>query len=62
MNDELNHPGLDFVVPDITKACSMFFSWSASQPGGLRQGQGEHIPTTLGIRSAILVDASVKLK
>ena len=29
MNDELNHPGLDIIVPDITKACSMFFPWTA---------------------------------
>ena len=29
MNDELGHPGLDIIVPDITKACPMFFPWSA---------------------------------
>ena len=29
MNDELIRPGLDIVVPDITKACPMFFSWTA---------------------------------
>ena len=29
MNDELTAPGLDIIVPDITKACPMFFPWSA---------------------------------
>lgn len=29
MSDELDHPGLDIIVPDITKACLMFFPWSA---------------------------------
>ena len=29
MNDELIRPGLDIIVPDITKACPMFFSWTA---------------------------------
>jgi hypothetical protein len=29
MSDELDHPGLDIIVPDITKACPMFFPWSA---------------------------------
>ena len=27
MNEELNAPGLDVIVPDITKACPMFFPW-----------------------------------
>jgi hypothetical protein len=29
MNDELAAPGLDIIVPDITKACPMFFPWSS---------------------------------
>jgi hypothetical protein len=29
MNEELCHPGLDLIVPDITNACPMFFPWSA---------------------------------
>ena len=29
MNDELFRPGLDIIVPDITKPCPMFFSWTA---------------------------------
>ena len=29
MNEELSHPGLDILVPDITKACPMFFPWTA---------------------------------
>ena len=29
MNEEIGHPGLDILVPDITKACPMFFSWTA---------------------------------
>ena len=29
MNDEWRDPGLDFIAPDITKACPMFFPWSA---------------------------------
>jgi hypothetical protein len=29
MSDELSHPGLDIIVPDITKSCPMFFPWWA---------------------------------
>ena len=29
MNDELAAPTLDIIVPDITKACPMFFPWSS---------------------------------
>ena len=29
MSDELRHPGLDIIVPDITKSCPMFFPWWA---------------------------------
>ena len=29
MNNELAAPGLDIIVPDITKACPMFFPWSS---------------------------------
>jgi hypothetical protein len=29
MNEELGHPGLDLIVPDITKSCPMFFPWSS---------------------------------
>jgi hypothetical protein len=29
MNEELNAPGLDIIVPDISKACPMFFLWPA---------------------------------
>jgi hypothetical protein len=29
MNNELAAPGLDLIVPDITKACPMFFPWTA---------------------------------
>ena len=28
MSDELDHPGLDIIVPDINKACPMFFPWT----------------------------------
>ncbi len=28
MNEELSHPGLDVIVPDITKPCPMFFPWT----------------------------------
>jgi hypothetical protein len=28
MNDELTAPGLDIIVPDITKARPMFFPWT----------------------------------
>jgi hypothetical protein len=28
MNDELGPRGLDLIIPDITKACPMFFPWS----------------------------------
>ena len=29
MNDEVAVPGLDLIIPDITKPCPMFFAWSA---------------------------------
>jgi hypothetical protein len=29
MNEELGHPGLDIIVPDITKPCPMFFAWTS---------------------------------
>jgi hypothetical protein len=29
MNEELGHPGLDIIVPDITKPCPMFFPWTS---------------------------------
>jgi len=41
MNDEIGPRGLDLIVPDITKACPMFFPWStqsalsAGSSGGL---------------------------
>jgi hypothetical protein len=28
MNDEIAAPGLDLIVPDISKPCPMFFSWT----------------------------------
>lgn len=27
MNEEVSAPGLDLIVPDLTKACPMFFPW-----------------------------------
>ena len=41
MNDELGHPGLDIIVPDITKACPMFFPWSAESARRASAGSGE---------------------
>ena len=29
MNDEMAAPGLDLIIPDITKPCPMFFGWTA---------------------------------
>ena len=29
MNDEIAAPGLDLIIPDITKTCPMFFAWTA---------------------------------
>jgi hypothetical protein len=29
MNEELSHPGLDLIVPDISKPCPMFFPWTS---------------------------------
>ena len=40
MNDELIRPGLDIIVPDITKACPMFFSWTA-ESARKHQGSAE---------------------
>jgi len=28
MNEEPRHPGLDFIVPNISKPCPMFFPWT----------------------------------
>jgi hypothetical protein len=30
MNEELSAPGLDLLVPDISKPCPMFFPWSSA--------------------------------
>jgi len=30
MNEELSTPGLDLVVPDISKPCIMFFPWTSA--------------------------------
>ena len=40
MNEELSAPGLDLLVPDISKPCPMFFPWSSASirtasPGSL---------------------------
>ena len=39
MNDE-GHPGLDIIVPDITKACPMFFPWSTESARRATTGSG----------------------
>ena len=41
MNEEFGHPGLDIVVPDITKACPMFFPWSTESTRRDNTGSGE---------------------
>ncbi|WP_141702090.1 hypothetical protein [Methyloceanibacter stevinii] len=28
MNEEVSHPGLDLIVPDIAEPCPMFFPWT----------------------------------
>ena len=43
MNEELVRPGLDIVVPDITKPRPMFFSWTA---GSARERQGSPRPAS----------------
>ena len=43
MNEELVRPGLDIVVPDITKPCPMFFSWTA---GSAREHRGSPRPAS----------------
>jgi hypothetical protein len=40
MNDELGTPGLDLIVPDITKACPIFFPWSAESARRATTGSG----------------------
>jgi len=30
LNEELSTPGLDLVVPDISKPCIMFFPWTSA--------------------------------
>ena len=41
MNEEVSHPGLDILVPDITKACPMFFPWSAESARRAGTGSAE---------------------
>jgi hypothetical protein len=41
MNDELGTPGLDLIVSDITKACPMFFPWTAESARMAATGSGE---------------------
>jgi hypothetical protein len=65
MNEELGHPGLDLIVPDITKACPMFFPWSAEsahtatrRPATqctIQRGK-ERILTTVGSKRVIAFD------
>ena len=40
MNDELAAPGLDIIVPDITKACPMFFPWSSQSARSATRSSG----------------------
>ena len=40
MNDELGPRGLDLIVPDITKACPMFFPWTAESARRATTGSG----------------------
>ena len=42
MNEELSAPGLELIVPDISKPCVMFFPWTSASirraPSGSRNG------------------------
>ena len=40
MNDELGPRGLDLIIPDIPKACPMFFPWSAESARRAATGSG----------------------
>jgi hypothetical protein len=40
MNNELAAPGLDIIVPDITKACPMFFPWSSHSARSATRSSG----------------------
>ena len=40
MNDEFGPRGLDLIVPDITKACPMFFPWTAESARSATTGSG----------------------
>jgi len=40
MNEELSHPGLDLIVPDISKPCPMFFPWTKANPANARPTYG----------------------
>ena len=40
MNDEFGPRGLDLIVPDITKACPMFFPWTAESARRATTGSG----------------------
>jgi hypothetical protein len=38
MKEELFAPGLDLIVPDITKPCPMFFAWTAESARNVNGG------------------------
>lgn len=42
MNEELSHPGLDLIVPDITKPCPMFFPWTTEAALKAPEGPANH--------------------
>ncbi len=41
MNDEVGAPGLDLIIPDITKPCPMFFAWTTESARRATTGSGE---------------------
>ena len=44
MNDELTAPGLDIILPDISKACPMFFPWSSQSAQSATTNYGGRSP------------------
>jgi hypothetical protein len=46
MNEELSAPGLDLIVPDLSRPCPMFFAWSSASAQKHTTGQAARVATT----------------
>ena len=58
MNDELTAPGLDIILPDITKACPMFFPWTSESARSASTNTGGRSPRRRLATGARCMDGS----